>query len=35
MTAVERDHPLVQAIIDAQIASAEQVDALFRAAVRL
>jgi hypothetical protein len=35
MTQVERDHPLVQAIIDAQIASAEQVDALFRAAARL
>jgi hypothetical protein len=35
MTQVERDHPLVQAIIDAQIASAEQVDALFRAAAKL
>jgi hypothetical protein len=35
MTQVERDHPLVQAIIDAQIASAEQVDALFRAAAQL
>jgi hypothetical protein len=35
MTQVERDHPLVQAIIDAQIAPAEQVDALFRAAAQL
>jgi hypothetical protein len=35
MTQVERDHPLVQAIIDAQIAPAEQVDALFRAATKL
>jgi hypothetical protein len=35
MTTVERDHPLVQAIIDAQIATAEQVDALFRAAAKL
>jgi hypothetical protein len=35
MTQVERDHPLVQAIIDAQIATAEQVDALFRTAAQL
>jgi hypothetical protein len=35
MTQVERDHPLVQAIIAAQIATAEQVDALFRAAAQL
>jgi hypothetical protein len=35
MTQVERDHPLAQAIIDAQIAPAEQVDALFRAAAKL
>jgi hypothetical protein len=35
MTTVERDHPLVRAIIDAQIATAEQVDALFRTAAQL
>jgi hypothetical protein len=35
MTVVERDHPLVQAIIDARIAPAEQVDALFRTAAQL
>jgi hypothetical protein len=35
MTQVERSHPLVQALIDAKVATAEQVDALFRAAAQL
>jgi hypothetical protein len=35
MTVVERDHPLVQAVIDARLATAEQVDALFQAAAKL
>jgi hypothetical protein len=35
MTVVERDHPLIQAVIDAKLATAEQVDALFRAAAEL
>jgi hypothetical protein len=35
MTVVERDHPLVQAVIDAKIATAEQVQALFTAAAEL
>jgi hypothetical protein len=35
MTQVERHHPLVQAVIDAQLATAEQVDALFTAAAQL
>jgi hypothetical protein len=35
MTVVERDHPLIQAVIHAKIAPAEQVDALFRAAAKL
>jgi hypothetical protein len=35
MTVVERDHPLIQAIINANLATAEQVDALFRAAAEL
>jgi hypothetical protein len=35
MTQVERHHPLVQAVIDAQLATAEQVDALFSAAANL
>jgi hypothetical protein len=35
MTAVERDHPLIQAVIDAKIATAEQADALFRQAAEL
>jgi hypothetical protein len=35
MTVVERDHPLIQAVIDAKIATAEQVDALFQAAAEL
>jgi hypothetical protein len=32
---VERHHPLVHAVIDAQLATAEQVDALFTAAAAL
>jgi hypothetical protein len=35
MTVVERDHPLIQAVIDAKVATAEQVDALFKAAAEL
>jgi hypothetical protein len=35
MTQVERSHPLVQALIDAKLATAEQVDALFKAAAEL
>jgi hypothetical protein len=35
MTQVERHHPLVQGVIDANIATAEQVDALFRVAANL
>jgi hypothetical protein len=35
MTVVERDHPLIQAVINANLATAEQVDALFRAANNL
>jgi hypothetical protein len=35
MTVVERAHPLVQALIDARVATAEQVDALFQAAAKL
>jgi hypothetical protein len=35
MTVVERHHPLVHAVIDAQLATAEQVDALFTAAAAL
>jgi hypothetical protein len=35
MTVVERDYPLVQAVIDARLATAEQVDALFRQAAEL
>jgi hypothetical protein len=35
MTMVERHHPLIQAVIDAKIATPEQVDALFRAANNL
>jgi hypothetical protein len=35
MTQVERHHPLVQAVIDAQLATAEQVDALFTTAAQL
>jgi hypothetical protein len=35
MTVVERDHPLIQAVINAKLATAEQVDALFRAAAEL
>jgi hypothetical protein len=35
MTVVERHHPLIRAVIDAKIAPAEQVDALFRAAAKL
>jgi hypothetical protein len=35
MTVVERHHPLIQAVIDAKLATAEQVDALFRAAAEL
>jgi hypothetical protein len=35
MTVVERDHPLVHAVIDARVATAEQVDALFQAAAKL
>jgi hypothetical protein len=35
MTQVERHHPLVHAVIDAQLATAEQVDALFTAAAQL
>jgi hypothetical protein len=35
MTVVERDHPLIQAVIDAKIVTAEQVDALFQAAAKL
>jgi hypothetical protein len=35
MTQVERAHPLVQAIIDAQLVTAEQVDDLFRTAAQL
>jgi hypothetical protein len=35
MTQVERHHPLVQGVIDANLATAEQVDELFRAAAQL
>lgn len=35
MTRVERSHPLVQAIINAQLATAEQMDALFQTAAAL
>jgi hypothetical protein len=35
MTMVERDHPLIQAVINAKLATAEQVDALFKAAAEL
>jgi hypothetical protein len=35
MTVVERDHPLIQAVIDAKIATPEQIDALFRTANNL
>jgi hypothetical protein len=35
MTVVERDHPLIQAVIDAKIVTAEQADALFRQAAEL
>jgi len=35
MTQVERMHPLVQAIINANIVTAEQVDTLFRTAAQL
>jgi hypothetical protein len=35
MTQVERHHPLVQGVINAQLATAEQVDALFTAAAAL
>jgi hypothetical protein len=35
MTVVERNHPLIQAVINANLATAEQVDALFRAAAEL
>jgi hypothetical protein len=35
MTVIERDHPLVQAAIDAKLTTAEQVDALFQTAVEL
>jgi hypothetical protein len=35
MTVVERDHPLIQAVIDAKLATADQVDALFKAAAEL
>jgi hypothetical protein len=35
MTQVERHHPLVQGVIDANLATAEQVDALFRTAATL
>jgi hypothetical protein len=35
MTVVERDHPLIQAVINANLATANQVDALFKAAAEL
>jgi len=35
MTVVERDHPLIQAVIHAKIATPEQIDALFREAATL
>jgi predicted esterase len=35
MTEVRRDHPLVEAVIDAGLATAEQVDELFREAASL
>jgi hypothetical protein len=35
MTVVERHHPLIQAAIDAKIATSEQIDVLFRAAAQL
>jgi hypothetical protein len=35
MVEVRRDHPLIQAMIDAQLATARQVDELFRAAAAL
>jgi hypothetical protein len=35
MTQVERHHPLVQGVINANLATAEQVDELFRAAANL
>jgi hypothetical protein len=35
MTQVERHHPLIQGVIDAQLATAEQVDALFTTAAQL
>jgi hypothetical protein len=35
MTQVERHHPLIQGVIDAQLATAEQVDALFSIAASL
>jgi hypothetical protein len=35
MTVVEHDHPLIQAVIRAKIATPEQIDALFRAAATL
>jgi hypothetical protein len=35
MTVVERDHPLIQAVINAKLATVEQVDALFQAAAEL
>jgi hypothetical protein len=35
MTVVERDHPLIQAVIDAKIVTAERADALFRQAAEL
>jgi hypothetical protein len=35
MTVVERNHPLIQAVIDAKIATPEQIDALFHAANNL
>jgi hypothetical protein len=35
MTMVERNHPLIQAVIDTKLATPEQIDALFRAAATL
>jgi hypothetical protein len=35
MTQIERSHPLLQAVIDAKLVTAEQVDTLFREAAKL
>jgi hypothetical protein len=35
MTVVERNHPLIQAVINAELATAEQVNTLFREAAKL